>query len=402
MTPPIVLVPVSIISAFGTARLLGDRWAITCRPQENPWFLLELDSRHHVNHVEISYGARPGRPPAARIAFSSDGFTWSKGHLIDRGQQWQLVVDAPAQLLCISFEGFTDVHVPVKVWGRLGLQYVGYGFFDHLTKIYAVTKDAGFFSNMLTAIRDILYLIADGIDVENIETRRSYGYYREEPGQDVHALFHAKNLSLRLKSGSSGDDSNVLIPQTESWNRINFANLPFGIAGKVIEKFYQFNSETNARALDVLSNLGADLSRTICIYYRGTDKAKEYGLAPIEVYLEVCDRFLERHPDFRVLAQSDDGVARDIICQHYGPRAFVVPGVPVSMDGAPLHVRKSAGRIEGLGQFLVAFQIMLKCRYIVCTSSNVSVALALYRGSARNMVVIRESGEISDYSTDES
>jgi hypothetical protein len=393
---PGVLMPMSVISAFGATRQLEDRWVISCRPQENPWFLFELDSRHHVDFVEISFGARPGRPPPVKVTYSVDSINWTAGRFVDRGREWHLVIGGPARLVSVFFEGFTDVHVPVKFFGRVILERTAFGFFDHETRIYAVAKDAGFFSNMLTALQDIFELAARGIRVDDIDARRSYGHYRDFPGQDVYSLLHSKNV-LGPQTIAFGNDRQAIRPPDKSWNEIVLSDLPFAAVSNLIDRYYRFRPEIEKRSVSMIESLGMDLSRTICVYYRGTDKAKEFALAPVSRYLETCDRLLESSPNSRILAQSDDARALQEICRHYGERAFIIPGVPVSMDGSPVHVRTKEGRVDGLIKFLVAFQVMKACRQIVCTMSNVSIALALYRGSANNMVVIRETGEVSDY-----
>jgi hypothetical protein len=277
------------------------------------------------------------------------------------------------------------------------IERLKWGTYNHGSGVYRLTNNHGFFAHTITVVVDLLGLASRGLEVSRLDLRGCYTLYRDTPDQDVYADFYQQDLDVRIAGSVAAEGILGGFARFEHVNKIRFADLPFAAAGKVIEKFFRFAPPVSERASELAAQLGFDPRQTICIYYRATDKAREMELASVDQFMDVADKILERLPDHRVLIQSDDQRVMNILKSCYGNRSIIVPGVPASVKGNPAHRGKEQGRMAGLRPFISAWLLMLRCSHIVCATSNVSMAMALYRGSARNMVVFHHADTMFDY-----
>ncbi|MFN0193374.1 MAG: hypothetical protein ACKVP5_15610 [Aestuariivirga sp.] len=273
-----------------------------------------------------------------------------------------------------------------------------FGIYDEDAAAYTLTHDAGFFSNVVVGVLDILILLSERKAVCAFDGRRSFTIYADAVDQDVYGEFFvnddAIDLGMEVAAGRVREKDR---PEYAKFGRKTFAGWPIEAASGVFSKFFTFAPPARQEVKHAADGLGLDFSKTACIYYRATDKANEFALTPVEAYIARCERLIAQEPDLKVLAQSDDVAARDAIMSHFGSRAVCLPDVPISRDGQPLHLGTKSNRLANVKPFITAFGLMVQCKYIICTSSNVSFAMALARKSGDNMSVFYSNGRSVDY-----
>ncbi len=391
--PPGFVVPETCACSFGAARQVHHRWAVYAHLQDRPWFLFDFGARHFIERIEIDFGPRAGRPAPATAAYTTDMHSWLPSEpMQDGGRIWTLPVNANVRLISLSFDGFTELRAPVAFRGRPSVLKRDWGEFDVETGTYSPTNNAGFFSNVLVTVSDVIGLGAEGMDVRDVDMRRTFGLYRDFPLQDPYSETFRKDLDADLTLHPRDRPFEKLVHS--AWEAGALSRISFDAATSVVRRFFGFRPELTADADRIVRDLPLDPLKTICIYYRGTDKRKEYELFPAERYIEEADGLLLAHPDFRILVQTDEESIRQQLLAHYGERASVVPNVPTSSDGRPLHVGAIETPFANVVPFLLAYVIMVRCRYIVATLSSVTIAMACFRGKADDMIVFHESDAV--------
>ena len=135
---------------------------------------------------------------------------------------------------------------------------------------------------------------------------------------------------------------------------------------KNIEKKYQLNNYDNLCAL----------------YYRGMDKATETNLPTYEEVLEKAKTLKAKYPEIKFLLQSDESDFLEAGLKYFPDATFFkdenIPRMP-----------EPYRNFEHALNLLAIVIILSKCKYIICTTSNVSKWIIYYRGNRKNMMYYR-------------
>jgi hypothetical protein len=146
----------------------------------------------------------------------------------------------------------------------------------------------------------------------------------------------------------------------------------------------------------ILRDNKVELSKTIAVVYRGTDKHTEVVLANPQEYIQLSHKLLKKKPDHRVLIQTDQTQVRDMFMAYFGESCFFLPEMPTTQKNVPIHVLSA----EDLGTDKMRYTLILqavmlilaKCQFIVNHTGNMALWMVLYRGSNQNTFQFDRSG----------
>jgi len=169
----------------------------------------------------------------------------------------------------------------------------------------------------------------------------------------------------------------------------NYKDIPYASLKPYIKRYFTPASQIKIRQKEIMSKYQIDPQNCIAIYYRGTDKQLETLVDTYESFYKRLTYLmrLTNKPDVKVLIQTDTKQFQDYMTAKLpSDTVIVVEELPVSTSNAGVHNEQSnqqnhADMINLLPVILIAAQ----CKYIICTSGNVSVWTLLFRGNADNV-----------------
>uniref|UniRef100_A0A6C0LJB4 Uncharacterized protein n=1 Tax=viral metagenome TaxID=1070528 RepID=A0A6C0LJB4_9ZZZZ len=150
-------------------------------------------------------------------------------------------------------------------------------------------------------------------------------------------------------------------------------------------KHYFNPSDTVREKIDELENkYDIDYEKTICIYYRGTDKSAETKIASQIEFLEKLTEIIDTYPNFNIVCLTDVSHFGHEVTELYGNKVTIISEISQSMGKWGKDDKKGRNYIHGLYMLACVFMLQ-KCHTIICGSGNVSLWLALLRGHGNNI-----------------
>lgn len=169
----------------------------------------------------------------------------------------------------------------------------------------------------------------------------------------------------------------------------------------VMQRYFQPSDKARAFQSKWIARYGIDLAKTIAVIYRGTDKSTELALASPLAYVDRARTILERHPDFRILIQTDELAVRDLFAEEFGSRCFFIEDMPVSRLGVVVHELDDAALQRDRGEFgvmLVAVtELLSRAAFVVNHTGNLALWVCLWRGHSRGVVQFDSTGGLVDF-----
>ncbi len=169
----------------------------------------------------------------------------------------------------------------------------------------------------------------------------------------------------------------------------------------VMQRYFQTSEKARAFQSKWIARYGIDLAKTIAVIYRGTDKSTELSLASPLAYVDRARTILERHPDFRILIQTDELAVRDLFVGEFGSRCFFIEDIPVSRHGVVVHELDDASLQRDRGEFgvmLVAVtELLSRAAFVVNHTGNLALWVCLWRGHSSGVVQFDSTGGLVDF-----
>jgi len=254
---------------------------------------------------------------------------------------------------------------------RGGLRGSENAFVDNGTLI--VAHDAGFFSCCSVRLGAVLdYLGTYGRCPTRIDGRFLFDEYKVPYARDSDIC------------GSFFADRAIEVPSDATsfarWpgGAVDCRDLDIDALEPFVERFFTPSLEVCNAIRELEDKYGLTDYGSLCaVYYRGTDKREETELPPFRDVLEKAGEIAQLHPGLRFLVQSDDAGFLSAV------DTFLPDAVTFTDENL------SRGTAQGFQHALWLLSIvvvMSRCRYLVCTSSNVSIWMVLYRGHTSGVV----------------
>lgn len=139
-----------------------------------------------------------------------------------------------------------------------------------------------------------------------------------------------------------------------------------------------------------------DLTKTVLVWYRGTDKRSEVWVASPQAYLKQVEAILDAHPDFKVWIQTEEQHVREQFREHFGARCIIIDELPPSSVGGNVYkLPPSEANIDRLDLAITMLALVTlgaRAKFIVTHTGNIAFWICLYRGHTRSVLQFDRHG----------
>lgn len=130
-----------------------------------------------------------------------------------------------------------------------------------------------------------------------------------------------------------------------------------------------------------------DYENTCTVFYRGTDKRNETGLASYEEFFDKADEISQKNPNIRFFIQTDELEFSLAFKQRFN-NSFSINEIAMisreSNQGLHFSLLQSERTTQAYW-FLAAVIIMSKTKHIITSTGNAALWVVLYRGNCKNV-----------------
>ena len=263
--------------------------------------------------------------------------------------------------------------------------------------------NSGFYSNIHQTFSAILTLMSHGIAPDIISYEHGFKSYKLDPSQDIYPLFHKPNPQQELPIWKNFPRTSANI----SSNNV-ISSLPFDEYSKILNRYFSPSDDIVAKIEYLKNKYQVNPDETIAIHYRGVDKFTEVDLATPEQYVNIVKNILEKHPNFRVLIQTDQTQALEYFLKEFGENAFYFDELPTTtrtgsdakkIDMEFFHKRfdyaEDVDPIPFTQMFDATIRLISTTKYVITHTGNGALFTILYRGNAKNVYQFNEFGVLN-------
>jgi len=251
-----------------------------------------------------------------------------------------------------------------------------------LKSVLNIEHNAGFFSCCHVRLEKIIeFYNNSGTLPERIDGSKQFTYYKTDAMKErdiTSDYFLVKPVSKFLEVERSGDISffKKELKDADQKQELQFSNYKNIDFESILPLFRHYFSPT-PQIMEVLNHLERkyrlDYSNLCTVYYRGTDKQLETNLASFEEFILKALQVKRLVPGIKFLLETDAREFRNLFLSKFPDSVYFS------------EVENKNPFIHSI--YLLASVIaMSKTKIVVCSSGNVSLWTALYRGSANNII----------------
>ncbi len=245
--------------------------------------------------------------------------------------------------------------------------------------------NCGFFSNCSVTLSYLINLYLQNIAPCKIDFSRGFSYFKTptqiEKQEDTFKDYFTINSEVNINLGSK-----VLVPNHHGiYNRIDFSQYnPF------IQKYFSLSPAIVELKGWLIDKYQVCLSKTLVVFYRGTDKDKEVHVAPYEMFIQEAEKILQKYPDFRVLIQTDQSQVRLAFKRHFADKCFYFEELPVTSGKLVMHKcdlqQLEMDKFEFGRRLLAVTHLISTCHTIITHTGNMGLWVCLFRGNSHRVI----------------
>lgn len=174
-------------------------------------------------------------------------------------------------------------------------------------------------------------------------------------------------------------------PQFSNYRLLNFDDMkPF------LKKYFSLSNDVKncITFLDNKYSLSDINYNNICaIFFRGNDKSKETNQPSYEEMIQKASTILTHNPNIKFLIQTDEREFLEAFLKCFPNNSFYFKEIPNTpkMYGSMQHILPPQYKIPCTQLFVAAIHIIARCKYVIHTSGNCELWIALTRGHANGL-----------------
>jgi hypothetical protein len=373
--------------------------------ERSPSITIDLRCVRHVNRIRVfNNESEPMRGVPLAVLSSIDGEEWTE-ILVMRADFGGRVTASPLVISFKYYTAFRYLRLQCLTEGSLRLQYVEICAplpQEYLGKLYNIRvtetdvladythHDSYGFSWTFTCTLSMIFnarLL--GICIDQINYRLCLHGFKDNADQDAYDwLFEAQPRSRA--------------DQPEQWPVFErhgvYASFPLQALTVYADLYFRPHRRVRTYADQLVATYGLNLSNTIVLLYRGTDKAIEIEPATPASYAAVARSIMARDPGLTVLCQTDQTQARDAIVTEL-PETVWFAELPVTEGIRPIHqldvaTEFSISKSELALRLLAMTYLVSKAKYVVTHTGNLGAWVALYRGRPEGLYQFCADGKL--------
>jgi len=251
-----------------------------------------------------------------------------------------------------------------------------------------ITHDCGFFS--CCSVR--LWRITDYFNSNqklptDVDSSEQFSFYKnnEENGRDITFDFfkHYNDINIEI------DFKRVNAFPVNEW-AYNYKTLDYATLIPIVRKYNTPSTEIINIQNDLINEYQIETDNCIAIYYRGTDKYHDMILDDYDKYynklVELINEKESGNENIQIIIQTDTAQFLDYMKERNLKNVKIIVQNPTSSTTEGVHSMYRGNKNYNDMKYLMAtFLILSKCKYIICSSSNCSYYMMLFRENANNI-----------------
>lgn len=247
--------------------------------------------------------------------------------------------------------------------------------------------NGGFFSGCTVKLFDIiLYFNAIKRLPIFIDSRNLWNWYKYGTNlNDITYEYFSNNLDYEVQYEHS-------INFREQYQYCNYKTLQFDDLTPFINKYFSPSDKIINNIKYIENKYKINNYDNICVlFYRGNDKATELQLPSYEDIILKAQQMYNENNNIQFLVQSDEHEFINKIVSVFPNNTFYFKDEIRTInknDNSTVDKLDFNNNFLFSQYYLAITIIMSKCKYVICTSGNCSLWIALYRGNADNMFQI--------------
>ena len=170
-----------------------------------------------------------------------------------------------------------------------------------------------------------------------------------------------------------------------------YSGLHFSVVQPFLEKYYSPSQSILDLQASLIPKYGIDVSTTCAIYYRGTDKRQETMIGSFDLYAAKMSELIRGDRTIQIILQSDSYPFLEYMFEyadaHKIQNNIIVfeENVTTASNQGVHFLRRGDKAYQDIQHLFASLLVMSQCKYIICSSSNVSMWMMYYRGHATNV-----------------
>ena len=170
-----------------------------------------------------------------------------------------------------------------------------------------------------------------------------------------------------------------------------YSGLHFSVVQPFLEKYYSPSQPILDLQASLIPKYGIDVTTTCAIYYRGTDKHQETTLGSFDLYAAKMSELIRANPNIQIVLQSDCYSFLEYMFEYADAHRIqnnimvFEENVTTASNQGVHFLRRGDRAYQDIRHLFASLLIMSQCKYIICSSSNVSMWMMYYRGNATNV-----------------
>lgn len=234
-----------------------------------------------------------------------------------------------------------------------------------------VNHNAGFFSCYTIRLLSIIsYFNKNKKCPKNVDSSNQFLQYKNNNNNDYTDEYIKLNNSINIDYYSDANLTNEnMETQFSDYKKINFQTItPF------INKYFSPSDKILEITHKLEETYNIDYENLAVFYYRGTDKRNETNLCEYDNFIKKAKQIKNDNENIKFLIVSDEINLINLFIDTF-PNTIVLDELMNNMNRSFIHSQI----------MLASVLIMSKAKHIICTSSNVSMWIILFRGHNRNI-----------------
>lgn len=240
----------------------------------------------------------------------------------------------------------------------------------------------GFFSCCsVSLMRIIEYLEKNKKLPDIIDRKEIYTTFKINEQDDISSLFfihNNPNITIEYSDEIIKYQQDM---QFEIYNKLNYE-----VINPIIAKYFTLSEDILKIVSFIEQKYNIDYDNTCCVFYRGNDKITETNIPSYDIMLNKIKslnlnvkQYLFQSDETEFLVYFNNIIKNNII--------FKDEIIHISRRISSInHVTNDRNiKLKYIKQFLAIVYIMSKCKYVICTSGNISVWITYFRGNSINV-----------------
>lgn len=246
----------------------------------------------------------------------------------------------------------------------------------------------GFFSNCSFVLTSILAFVKQTHKLPlHLDSSALFPLYKQTP-TDVNEeimkkCFEQKCISdIEINNVSKGGCHFFQGAHQAQYKQLNLSELSL-----YVDAYFTPSATIKENINTIEKTYLINYKNTCTVYYRGTDKSTETGLASYEEFFNKVEQLLQKNPDLRFFIQTDEVEFEEAFKQRFNNSFSINELAMVSRENkqGPHGSLLRSERLAHAFWFLAAVIIMSKTKHIITASGNAALWVVLYRGNATNV-----------------